>query len=65
MKLPTADLFKNTDIFPMDKDIHPLQELRETREKDIKIAEPDVGSFMIQKFSENGMKNIFGKVKDE
>ena len=49
----------------LHKDIHPLQELRETREKDIKIAEPDVGSFMIQKFSENGVKNIFGKVKDE
>ena len=37
----------------------------EKRENDIKTAEPDVDTFMIQKFSENGVKNIFGKVKDE
>jgi hypothetical protein len=60
-KFPKAADIEDRNIFPFDEDVKPLLEVREKREYDIKTAQPDVESFIIKKFSENGVKNIFGK----
>ena len=62
--LPTADSFGDSDIFQKDTDVKPLMEVIKKRENEIKIAEPDVDTFMINMFSKRGVKNIFGKAKD-